>query len=153
MPDSSQRGGQTLDTTAELGHVARILLAEDDDEGREVIATALRLIGAEVDAVADGGRLLVAIAAQYRDGNVTSVPDLIVTDVVMPVCSGLAVLEALRAAHWTIPFIVIAGRDTPAVRSSVAKFRATLMLKPLDLIVLQETAQHLIRAAKSPSHA
>ena len=137
-------------TTRESAGTARVLLAEDDEDGREILATVLRQIGAEVVTVADGGRFLVAIASQYRNGNTTPAPDLIVTDVVMPVCSGLSVLEALRAAHWTTPVIVIAGRDTPATRRAAARFGATFMLKPLNLIAFQRTAQRLMSVCRRP---
>jgi DNA-binding response OmpR family regulator len=142
-----------LVTTRESLGTARVLLAEDDDDGREMLATVLRQIGAEVDAVADGGRFLVAIASQYRDGNLTPAPDLIVTDIVMPVCSGLSVLEAMRAAHWTTPVIIVAGRDTPAARRAAMRFGATFMLKPLNLVAFQRTAQRLMSVSKSVSHA
>lgn len=140
-------------TITESVRAARVLLAEDDEDGREILATALRQIGAEVDAVADGGRFIVAFASQYRDGNTTPPPDLIVTDVIMPVCSGLSVLEAIRAAHWTMPVIVIAGRDSSAVRSSAARFGATFMLKPLHLVAFQRTAQRLMSEPRSVGHA
>lgn len=137
---------------AEPGRVARVLVAEDDADGREMLATALRNIGAEVEAVEDGGRLLVAIASYYRPGNVLRAPDLIVMDVLMPVCSGLSVFEALRAAHWTTPVIVITGKDTPVVRMSAAIHGATFMLKPIDLVAFQRTAQRLMVASTLVNH-
>jgi len=139
-----------LGTTKEPRHVARVLVAEDDEDGREMLAVALREIGAEVDLVENGGRFLVAIASQYRDGNILPPPDLIVTDVNMPVCSGLSVFEALRAAHWATPVIVVTGCDTPAARQSAAKFGATFLLKPIDLDVFQKTALRLMSAPKAP---
>jgi two-component system OmpR family response regulator len=128
--------------------VARVLLAEDDDEGREALSLALRQAGAEVEAVADGGRLLVAIGCYYRKGNTSPAPSLIVADVLMPVCSGLAVFEALRAARWTTPVILISARDEPSVRASAARHGATFMRKPLDLETLLRTARHLILTSR-----
>jgi len=118
-----------------------------------MLAVALRDIGAEVEAVEDGGRFLVAIGSRYRDGSAVPPPDLIVTDVVMPVCSGLSVFEALRAAHWRTPVIVITGLDTPMVRSSAKKFGATLMFKPVDLLTFQRTALRLMATRHSAQHA
>jgi DNA-binding response OmpR family regulator len=140
-----------LDKTNDLVHIMRVLVAEDDEDGREALAAALRQLGAEVNVVADGGRFLVAIASQYRDGNALPPPDLIVTDVVMPVCSGLSVLEAMRAAHWTIPVIVITGRDSPAIRASTERCGATLMLKPIDLLTFQRTVRRLVPEPKPVS--
>jgi two-component system OmpR family response regulator len=125
----------------------RVLLAEDDADGLEALSTALRCVGFEVEAVADGGRLLVALAALYRPGNAGRPPDLSVTDVVMPVCSGLSVFEALRAAHWKTPVIVISAVDSPAVRSSTAFLGATFMRKPIDLDNFLRAARRLISAA------
>jgi len=139
--------------TTEAVPPARVLVAEDDADGREMLVIALRQIGAEVDAVADGGRFLVAIGSLYKDGTLMLRPDLIVTDVVMPVCSGLSVLEALRAAHWTIPVIVISGKDDSAFRASSARLHATFMLKPIDRVVFQETARRLMSASTAVRHA
>jgi DNA-binding NtrC family response regulator len=128
--------------------MVRVLLAEDDENGREALSIALRRWGADVEAVADGGRLLVAIGAYYRDGNTSPPLDLLVADVCMPVCSGVSVFEAIRAAHWTTPVILISGKDDPAVRSSAAHYGATFMAKPLDLGLLLETAERLIATAR-----
>ena len=135
-----------MGTSAAGSRAVRILLAEDDADGREALSVALRQTGAEVDAVADGGRLIVALASHYRPGNAEPLPDLIVTDVIMPVCSGLSVFEALRAAHWRTPVIVISAVDSPTVRSSAANHGATFMLKPIDLGNFLRTARRLIAA-------
>jgi two-component system response regulator HydG len=141
---------QPMDTSAAGGRSCsvRVLLAEDDADGLEALSTALRGVGFEVETVADGGRLLVALGAHYRPGSAGRPPDLIVTDVIMPVCSGLSIFEALRAAHWTTPVIVISAVDSPAVRSSTSFFGATFMRKPIDLDTFLRTAQRLISAAK-----
>jgi DNA-binding response OmpR family regulator len=130
-------------------HTARVLVAEDDADGREALSLALRQIGVEVDTVVDGGRLLVAIASHYRAGNTAPAPDLIVADVLMPVCSGLAVFEGLRAAHWMTPVILISARDALTVRASAARHGATFMLKPIDLEAFLRTVQRLISSSRS----
>jgi DNA-binding response OmpR family regulator len=122
----------------------RVLLAEDDDDEREAIASALRAIGIEAEVVADGGRFLVAVTSQYRAGTEAPPFDLMVVDVVMPVCGGLAVVEALRSARWVTPILVITGRETPAVRDATERLGATLMIKPLDLTTLQQTVLRLL---------
>ena len=136
-----------MDASAASGRSLRVLLAEDDADGLEALSTALRCVGFEVETVADGGRLLVALAAHYRPGNAGRPPDLIVTDVVMPVCSGLSIFEALRAAHWRTPVLVISAVDSPAVRSSTALLGATFMRKPIDLDNFLRTVRRLISAA------
>jgi DNA-binding response OmpR family regulator len=125
-----------------------VLLAEDDQDEREAIVSALRTIDIEAEAVADGGRFLVAVASQYR---VETRPiDLMIVDVFMPVCGGLAVLEALRIAHWVTPVVVITGRESREVRDATARFGATLMIKPLDLTTLQQTVLRLLAECPAP---
>jgi DNA-binding response OmpR family regulator len=136
--------------STELVRKSRVLLAEDDGDGREMLAWALRAIDIEVEIAADGGRFLVAVTAKYRIGAAAPPIDLIVLDVVMPVCGGLAVLEVLRSANWITPVLVIAGHATPQVCATIDRLKATLMHKPLDLTTFQQTVQKLL--AERPNH-
>src|SRR5512138_1818467 len=90
----------------------RVLLAEDDDSARRVMADVLRAMGLDVLETRDGGRTLVAIASHYKDGRTPDDLDLVVTDVQMPFVSGLELFKGLRAAGWTAPVIVVTGYDT-----------------------------------------
>lgn len=111
----------------------RALLADDDADMRHVIAHALRGLGLEVVEAEDGGRLLVAIGAQYREKVVREEIVLIVTDVRMPVASGLEILEGLRAAHWKQPAILITAHDDESLRASAHRLGATVLAKPIEL--------------------
>jgi CheY-like chemotaxis protein len=122
----------------------RIILAEDDAAPRELLAKVMRALGADVESSADGGRLLVAVASQYDTGHAPEDIDLIVTDIRMPVMSGLDVVEALRVAHWRTPIILMTAYATPAIHARATKLGATLLLKPLDLDVFEETVRELI---------
>lgn len=121
-----------------------VLLAEDDKDLRDALIEVLGALGAEVEPVVDGGRFLVAIAARYDDGGAPSQVDLIVTDVRMPVCSGLDILDGIRAARWTTPVIVMTGLHTPNIRQRATKLGATLLLKPLDLAIFEATVLSLL---------
>jgi DNA-binding response OmpR family regulator len=136
--------GLTVDVHTGQRRKSCVLLAEDDEDEREAIVSALRAIDIEADAVADGGRFLVAVASHYRGAAETRPIDLMVVDVIMPVCGGLAVLEALRTARWMTPVVVITGRETREVRHTTERLGATLMLKPLDLTTLQQTVLRLL---------
>jgi two-component system OmpR family response regulator len=82
----------------------RILVADDEEYTRDLLATALRFVGYEVDVVADGGEAL-ARARSFR-------PDLIVLDVMMPVHDGFDVLDRLRRDGIDTPVIFLTARDT-----------------------------------------
>jgi CheY-like chemotaxis protein len=119
----------------------RVLLAEDDDELRRLVATTLRNEGYEVTAVSDGGRLLVRIAGAY-DGAERSQEtyDLLVSAQRMPVCSGIAILEQLRRARWPIPAILMTALEDPATRARGEALGAVVITKPFDVDELKTIA-------------
>jgi DNA-binding response OmpR family regulator len=125
----------------------RILLAEDDESARHAVAHALRALGADVIETSDGGRMLVAITSQYKDGRTPQELDLIIADVRMPVVSGIDVFKGLRAAAWRTPVIIVTAYDTPEVRDVVDRFGAVLLLKPFELEDLERAVEGLLFAA------
>jgi CheY-like chemotaxis protein len=149
-PAAAVSSGLAVDPRTGQRRRSCVLLAEDDEDEREAIVSALRVIDIEADAVADGGRFLVAVASHYRGEAETRPIDLMVVDVMMPVCGGLAVLEALRTARWMTPVVVITGRATREVRDATERLGATLMIKPLDLTTLQETVLRLLAERPAP---
>ena len=128
----------------DVSHVPRIVVAEDDDDFRELVVEALRADGYEVIEESDGGRLLVRIAALYRQP--VAPIDLIVSDVRMPVCSGLDVLKAVRKAHWSTPVILMTGFGDGDLRASASHFGAVLLEKPFDATALTEKVRELLGA-------
>lgn len=68
--------------------VARILVADDDEDIRDLVATKLELGGYEVRSVRDGDMALEVIRSWA--------PDLAVLDLAMPGMDGLDVLREVR---------------------------------------------------------
>lgn len=128
----------------------RVLLAEDDDDARKVLAAVLGDLGFDVVQVADGGRMLVALTSLYREGRSPDELDLVITDVHMPVASGIDLFKALRAAHWKTPVIVMTAFDSARIREAVARHGARLLIKPLDLDALEETIRELMGRPRRP---
>ena len=89
---------------------ARILVAEDDLDIRRAIVAELRGEGYQTAEASDGREALVAIR--------NAKPDLIVTDLAMPVMDGFALIEAARKSVTT-PIIVLSvrGGETDRVRA------------------------------------
>ena len=83
---------------------ARVLLADDNADMREYAGRLLRSRGWQVDAVADGQEALEAARAH--------VPDLVLSDVMMPRLDGFGLLQAMREDPKTsnIPFILLSAR-------------------------------------------
>ena len=86
---------------------ARILVVDDDPAIRRSILAELRGAGYETVDAADG-RDALSVVARAR-------PDLIVTDLAMPVMDGFALITALRKSMAT-PIIVLSVRGGEAER-------------------------------------
>ncbi|MGV9499373.1 SpoIIE family protein phosphatase [Streptomyces sp. NPDC003642] len=82
----------------------RVLVADDNADMREYLSRTLAAGGYEVHAVADG---VEALQAVRRD-----VPDLVVSDVMMPRLDGLGLLARLRADARTaaVPVLLLSAR-------------------------------------------
>lgn len=85
--------------------MARILVADDDPDIRELVALNLRIDGHQVDTAGDGEQAL-AQAVALR-------PDLLLLDVMMPGRDGFSVLEAIKSGTdglADIPVILLTAR-------------------------------------------
>ncbi len=123
----------------------RILVAEDDADMRTLVAEALRRDGYVVETAADGGRMLVALAQQWIDARGAHLVDLIVSDLRMPVCSGLQILEQLRAARWDNPVILMTAFGDDEVRRRAHALGALLFDKPFDIHALRTAVASMLR--------
>jgi CheY-like chemotaxis protein len=87
---------------------SRILLAEDDEATRKLLADMLRAEGATVTE-ADNGRAALERLEE-------EVPDLIVLDLMMPELDGFAVVEQVRdrADLSRLPVLVVTSKDITA---------------------------------------
>jgi DNA-binding response OmpR family regulator len=81
--------------------MAQILLIDDDDMLRGVLAKALGHVGHTVIQATDG-QLGVELAR-------AATLDLVITDLVMPVQEGVETILALRREHPALPIIAISG--------------------------------------------
>jgi CheY-like chemotaxis protein len=121
------------------GHMGRILLAEDDEEFRSLVAAVLRADGYEVVEVADGFDLLQHIALSLIDGGLVEPVNLVVSDIRMPGWSGLEVLASARTAGFDVPFILITAFGDPETHAQARRLDAVAVLdKPFDLDDLRD---------------
>ena len=84
--------------------MARILVADDDVDIRELVEFKLSTMGHDIVAVGDGAAAIDACMAEK--------PDLAVLDVMMPGVSGLDAIRAIRAepALADLPVILLTAR-------------------------------------------
>jgi len=106
--------------------MARILLAEDDDELRGFLSRGLRRAGHSVDAVGDGETALArADHAAY---------DLLVADVVMPGIDGIELARRLTMHQPGIRIMFITGFAAVAMQDDrLAPHRPRVLSKPFHL--------------------
>ncbi|MEJ7601304.1 MAG: response regulator [Kofleriaceae bacterium] len=134
LPDAPSR--PTLAVARE-----RLLIADDNADMRDYLR---RLLGArwEVETVANGQEALAAIEARR--------PDLVISDVMMPVLDGFGLVAAIRAnpTYGEIPVIVLSARAGEEARIEGLQAGASdYLVKPFvsrDLIAHVET--QLLRA-------
>jgi two-component system, response regulator, stage 0 sporulation protein F len=130
------------DARPQPDRLPRILVAEDDDEMRSVVADALRKDGYDVREATHGGQLLDFLSAQIRDPE-TAV-DLIITDIRMPVCNGLKVLETLRKMQWKVPVILMTAFGDDETRTAAEHLGALFFDKPFPIDDLRTTVSSLL---------
>jgi DNA-binding response OmpR family regulator len=121
---------------------ARVLVAEDDPEMLDTLVELLRAQGYDVQGATDGGRMLVELTRGAKCSYETV--DLIVSDISMPVCSGMQIVETLRAAHCTVPVVLITGSDDHRMRMHAERVGAVLLLKPFSLAELSVAVEDLL---------
>ncbi len=109
-----------------------VLVADDDEDMRSLIANSLRVDGHHVVESRDGAELLERLTEVLNDPSRR--PVVIVTDVLMPNLSGLGVLAALRRARWDVPVILMTALDDESVLTVAQRFGVvTLFKKPVNV--------------------
>lgn len=120
-----------------------VLVAEDDDDLRSLLAGALRKRGFTTREVRDGAEALAMM-----DESVS----LLVLDLNMPGVGGLDVLRQVRERGGAkqIPVLIITG--TEGMQESAMKLGASgYIKKPLDVAEVTRVVQRLIKRGQDPS--
>lgn len=121
----------------------RVLLVDDDDGLRAVVAEALRADGNEVIEAADGAAAFDAVAAAMTTESERDF-DLVVSDVQMPGCGGLELLCLLRLARYRVPVILLSALVDARLRARARRLGAAgILAKPFDVKILQMIVQSL----------
>jgi CheY-like chemotaxis protein len=121
----------------------RVVVADDDDDLRSVVAETLRSNGHSTLEAHDGEELLDLLWRAYCEP--TDRPDVLVTDVRMPKLSGLGVMQALRRVQWSLPVVMMTGSSDPSIETLAKRFGAVAFLTkpftPDDLLAAMHKAE------------
>jgi two-component system nitrogen regulation response regulator GlnG len=122
-----------------------VLIVDDDGAIRTVVAAALKREGHRVTTAASVAELRRALASE--------VPDVLVTDVVLPDGNGLDVAAGLAGEHPELPIIVFSAQNTLATAVRATEVGAFDYLpKPFDLDVLAQAVRGAIaRRQRQPT--
>jgi two-component system, chemotaxis family, chemotaxis protein CheY len=119
-----------------------VLIVEDDLDHRELTTLLLEGMNLHVIAAENGAQALEVVRGGSR-------PDVIVTDLIMPVLDGLGLLEALRASPELadIPVIVVSATVDERARQLGAK---VLLKKPVVPDALVESVLGYCKPRSTP---
>jgi PAS domain S-box-containing protein len=146
--DTSTRVTTTAVTPVEGdGERARVLIADDNADMREYLTNLLRNAGYQVTNVEDGRQALETIRAQ--------IPDLVISDVMMPGLDGLQLVAALRRDPRTaaVPVLLLSARA--GQEASIEGLRAgadDYLVKPFAAAELLARVRANIELARLRNH-
>jgi CheY-like chemotaxis protein len=116
----------------------RILLVEDDDDTRELMAELLRTEGYTVDVASNGALALELL----RKGDA---PALVIADMHMPVMNGRELLRRLRDEPGlaAVPIVILSG-DATRDRDVLKGGASGLVSKPVSIEMLLATVRRFL---------
>ncbi|KAK2434015.1 two-component response regulator PRR3B [Trifolium repens] len=126
----------------------KVLLADDDDSTRNVVCALLRNCGYEVTAVSNG--LQAWQTLEDPENHI----DLVLTEVAMPVVSGISLLCKIMShiSLKNIPVIMMSSHDSMGiVFKCLSKGAADFLVKPIRRNELKNIWQHVWRRCHSSS--
>ncbi len=119
----------------------KILIAEDDNELRQLFQHVLTKNGYAVTGVSNGEEALSAVEASYFD--------LIISDIMMPKMDGYELVRALREVGMTTPVMMITAKDAfDDMRLGFLSGSDDYMVKPVNVNEMVLRVGALLRRAQ-----
>lgn len=142
MPTESLRAALPTLPVALTG--TKVLVVDDEQDTRELVATILETAGADV-RVAPGANEAIEALSVF-------VPDVVVTDIGMPGRDGFDLLRGMRDVDdRRVPTIALTGRasEDDVTRAAIAGFDRYLT-KPVEPSTLVTTVAELVHSGSAP---
>jgi CheY-like chemotaxis protein len=113
--------------------MSTILVVDDDPSNRSLLRVILEMEGHEVVEAADGEEALGIIRPD-------PLPDIVVTDLTMPILNGVQLVERLQSEPRTapIPIVVVSGDYDLARGLETSGLVEAVVRKPIDVHALAE---------------
>jgi len=130
MKKSASNAGQAVSR--------RILVAEDNNATKEIVARFLKFIGVEVALACNG---IEALAVFLKNSF-----DLVLTDLEMPIMDGLGLTHCIKERSPNTPVVLMTGADRETVLKKVERGLVdSVIFKPFGLEDLQRTVQGALK--------
>lgn len=137
-PRAPRRGPKTA------GAPPRALVAEDEPEMRALVVSALRRDGYDVSEARSGPELAMLVCSDLIEATDASPIDIVISDVVMPGCTGLDVLAMLRRRDWSVPVLLITAFGSTELHADARRLGASILDKPFELDELRRAVRTLL---------
>jgi CheY-like chemotaxis protein len=121
---------------------ARILVVDDDPSTRLIFRLIFESAGYEVEEAPNGAIALSVVGE--------GPPDLLVTDILMPVMDGLALISRLRSQVQTAALPIVAVSGNPDAQEAAA-WADAVIAKPFDRGQLLEVVSSLLAQREARS--
>lgn len=120
--------------------MARILIAEDEQPVRELLARALTMDGHEVEAEPDGAAALDQLSGGKQF-------DLLLTDIRMPIMDGIALALAAARDHPDLAIVLMTGYAGERERAQgLDALVHDVVLKPFTLAAIKQALKQALTA-------
>lgn len=119
----------------------RLLIAEDDSTIRRGLVKVIQEMGLPIEHIqeADNGQSALALCESFR-------PQIIVTDVRMPLIDGLELIGTIRLEQPDLSFVIISGyNDFEYARKAIQYGVKEYLLKPIEKEELKSALDRIIR--------
>jgi len=124
-------------------HATRVLVAEDSDDTRAVVAAILRDDGFDVVEARSGTELLCRLGV--GDAPPEEPIGLVISDVRMPKLDGIEALARARQAAVSTPFILMSAYGGRGAQQRARDLRAVMFLrKPFSLFELRDAVRAIL---------
>jgi two-component system cell cycle sensor histidine kinase/response regulator CckA len=133
-PAEPPKGERTGKTGGQL-----VLVVEDEPTLRELIVVMVKQLGCEVKDAGNGSQALALVEREHL------IPDLLLTDVVMPEMGGVSLVEKLRADMPDLKVIYMSGYASDSSDDlGFGDPRTAFLRKPFSLVALEGQIKSLM---------
>lgn len=120
---------------------SKILIVDDDKSIREILADYLSILGYKTFQAENGAKAINILSRE----NISCA----LVDMMMPVMSGIELIDHINKNFSLIPFIVISGiTEIDIVKSALRKGAYDYLIKPIDIVELDITVKRAIEREK-----